>query len=445
MRIDIIIAARSGSKGIYRKNTMLVAGRPLIDYTVDAALDVNPAGNIYISTDDGQIKERYRNSGRVRIIDRPKTLADDNASVKDVLLHAAKAAGRDKPSFYILLFPTTPLRTSRDINSALRFSRTIGDFDSVVGVTRLRTSPYGGLTMDKSNRVKYLSKGAGVYYRRQSQPESFRLNGAIFIVRADRLNRLDDMLMSGKSYGYEMDDIASIDIDTPFDVAIAEAAMSFAQERLSPVARGGFNVQRLYIYDDARMGIRRNVFDAAAYERHFRRYKYFLPHIRKTDSVLDIACGSGYGSEILASKAKYVQGVDLDPKTIEYARRHHCGPNVRFDASGAERYRPGKKFDKVISIETIEHLEDPEGFLGCISGWLKPGGQVWLTCPLSDREEQNVESPFHISELTRERLVEAMSRDFKEIRFYDLGGSGIFTVDTLKNKVTYIVAKGIKK
>jgi 2-polyprenyl-3-methyl-5-hydroxy-6-metoxy-1,4-benzoquinol methylase len=188
-----------------------------------------------------------------------------------------------------------------------------------------------------------------------------------------------------------------------------------------------------------------NVFDAAAYQRHFGRYRYFLPHIRTSDLVLDIACGSGYGSEILASKAKFVQGVDLDPETIKYAKRHHQKRNIRFDASSAERFLPKKRFDKVISIETIEHLADPEAFLSCVAGWLRPGGEVWLTCPFSGGEEQNIESPFHISELNRERLKAAMKGAFKDVKFFDLGGRGIFTVDTLKNKVTYIVAKGIKK
>ncbi len=446
MIIDVVIAARSESKGIYRKNTMLLSGRPLIEYTVEAALGVSGARNIFLSTDDAELLDIYKGRKSVRLIKRPRKLSGESISIKDVLSHAAKAAGAKRSDILLLLFPTAPLRTARDLNNAIKFARTLPDFDSVVGVTRVRMSPFGGLSLDKSKRVKFLSKCGSRYYRRQDQPSSYRLNGALFIVRAGRIQALDDLLISGKSYGYEMDEISSVDIDTPYDVAAAEAMISFRKECLSHSARGGFNVQRLYIHDDPQMGIRRNVFDAAAYQRHFGRYRYFLPYIRPSDSVLDIACGSGYGSEILASKAKFVQGVDLDPETIKYAMRHHKRRNMRFDASRAERFRPKMLFDKVISIETIEHLADPEGFLSCVAGWLKPGGQVWLTCPFSGGEEQNVESPFHISELTRERLEAAMHGAFKDITFFDLGVSDeIFRVDTLKNKVTYIVTRGTKK
>ncbi len=442
MTIDIVIAARARSKGIYSKNTMLLAGKPLIEYTLEAALGASGVRNIILSTDDVELAKACKMHGRIKPVLRPAKLSGDNTSVKDVLSHAVKSVGARRPEYLLLLFPTAPLRTSKDLNSAIRFAGKLPCFDSVVGVTKAKISPFGGLLLDKTKKVKFLLKTGGRYYRRQDQPAPYRLNGALFIVKTDRIGKLNDMLISAGTYGFEMDEISSVDIDTPYDVAVAEAMISFRKECLSHTARGGFNVQRLYIHDDPDMGIRRNVFDTAAYQRHFGRYRYFLPHIRTSDSVLDIACGSGYGSEILASKAKFVQGVDIDPETIKYARRHHRKPNVRFSTSRAERFHPRMKFDKVISIETIEHLPDPEGYLLCVAKWLKPGGQAWMTCPFSGSEEDN---PFHISELTRERLEAAMRVAFKDIKFLDLGGSGIFTVDTLKNKVTYIVARGTKK
>jgi CMP-N-acetylneuraminic acid synthetase/ubiquinone/menaquinone biosynthesis C-methylase UbiE len=446
MTIDAIITARSGSKGIYKKNTILVAGKPLIEYTFEAAINTPSIRHVYLSTDDTELLNKYKNHAGIKLIKRPKKLADDQASIKGVLLHALKVIGDNSPDILVLLFPTAPLRTAKDIIASLRFANSLPNFDSVVSVTRIKDSPYGGLMLDKQNKTKFLLKNANKYYRRQDQPPVYKLNGAIFIIRSERIKRLNNLLVSERSYGFEMKDIQSVDIDTPYDVVIAEAMMSFQNERVNPDSRGGFNVQRLYIYDDMEMGIRRNIFDAASYERHFRRYEFFLPYIQSSDLVLDIACGSGYGSEILASKAKFVHGIDTDPKTIEYAKRHHALSNIKFDASQAESFTPPKeRYDKVISVETIEHLADPDSFLARAKGWLKPEGELWLTCPLSQGKAQHIESPFHISELTRGKLNDIMNRYFGDISFFELNDGELFAVDTLKNRVAYIVARGTNK
>jgi SAM-dependent methyltransferase len=147
------------------------------------------------------------------------------------------------------------------------------------------------------------------------------LNGAFWIIKPDRLTELSELFLSGDSYGFEMEESDSIYVDTPLDLAMAEFSMRYSEERFSWAKRGGFNLQRLYVHDDPHMGITRNILDSAAYEKHFQRYNFFLKHIKPSDSILDIACGSGYGSEILSSKASTVLGVDTDSRTIEYARR----------------------------------------------------------------------------------------------------------------------------
>ncbi|MBP7055351.1 MAG: methyltransferase domain-containing protein [Candidatus Omnitrophica bacterium] len=414
MNIDAIIPARKGSKRIYHKNTLLIGGKPLIEYTLEAALSSKSIRSTYLFTDDKELIRKYKTNRSVNIISRPERLSQDDTSLKDSVLYAIKALLKKSPAdIYAILPPVAPFRSAAHVDSVIEFAASLPKYDSIASAVSDRTS--GG----------------------------YRLNKAIWLIPTNKTNRLNDMLISSRSRMYMMDEFDGLAIETPYDVMIAEAVLDFQKERFSWDARGGYNVQRFYAHDDGLMNIRRNIFDAAAYERHFGRYKYFLPHIKRADEVLDIACGSGYGSEILAGKARSVHGVDTDGTTIEYARRNYAKPNVRFTTSTIEAFSPKKRYDKIISVETIEHLKDPASYLARANGWLKPGGTMWLTCPLSEQGMQETNNPFHIVNITYESLKSMMEKHFEKVDFFDLTGSAVFFVDTLNNKTRYIVARGI--
>lgn len=443
MRIDAIIPARGGSKGLYKKHTVLLGGKPLIEYTIEAAYNASSIRDIYLTTDDSELIERYKKDKRVRVIERPRYLATDDASLKNVFRHVLRFIGRDKmPDLLAILLPTVPFRTSRHIDEAVKFANSIPAFDSVASVARLKSSPVGGILLSKDGRTKPLLKGSYRWYRRQDQPRVYGLNGAIWLIPMKRFRAINNLLLSNRSYGFEMTEQDSVDVDTPHDVMIAEAILKFRKECFGPDRRGGFNIQRLYAKDDLSMGIQRNVFDAAAYERHFGRYKFFLKYIKPHDSVLDIACGSGYGTEILALKAKVVHGVDADAETVRYARRNHSRPNVKFNVAEAESFNPAEKFDKIISVETIEHLKHPAKFLSNARDWLKPDGEIWFTCPvISDRSDDSGENQFHISNFTRASLRVLVRRHFNKVNILNFPSGGIFSKDTLDNKVNYVIVK----
>ncbi len=444
MQIDAIIPARGGSKGLYKKHTVLIGGKPLIEYTIEAAYNASSIRNIYLTTDDSELIKRYGTDKRVKVVERPEALATDDASLKDVFKHVLKVIGRtDLPDILAILLPTTPMRRSHHIDNAVKFARSIRVFDSVASVTRLKSSPIGGMLLDKNKKASPLLKGSYKWYRRQDQPDVYRLNGAIWLIPTKRLGALNNLLLAKNSYCFEMSAEDSVDVDTPYDVMMAEAIQAFRKECFSHERRGGFNIQRLYVKDDPEMGIRRNVFDTAAYERHFQRYRFFLPHIKKSDVVLDMACGSGYGTDILAARAKAVYGIDADRETIRYAARNHKRPNIRFGVDGAESFSSVNRFDKIISVETIEHLKDPVKFLANARNLLKKDGEIWLTCPVvSDKPSRFEENPFHVSSMARAELNALMKKFFKEVNFYILGKDDILLKDTLNNKATYIVARG---
>jgi len=440
MNIDILIADRAGNKDIFKRSTILLRGKPLIEYTLEASLGNPSIRAVYLSTDDEDLLNGYSNYKGINLIRRPKNADDYEISLKYILTHASENFRSTKPDLVIIFSPGAALVTSKHIEEMIKFVSFLPSFNSVIGVVQEKSSRLRKLALEKNMKIVYSAGGGGV--GSEDNGFVFRENQIIWAVCPKHMDKLDEKLISDNSYGFQMNESVSVEVNTPYDLAVAEAMFLYQQERFSLEARGGFNLQRLYIYDDPDMGIRRNVLDKDAYERHFQRYKIFLDKIVSADAILDIACGSGYGSEILASKARSVLGVDADLKTIEYARRHHTRPNITFDVSSAETFTAPGRFDKVISVETIEHLPNPENFLERTKGWLKPGGELWLTCPLSQDRGSKTESPFHISELNKEKLSQIMNRYFKEVKLLELKDSQFFASDTLKNQVVYVVGRG---
>jgi ubiquinone biosynthesis O-methyltransferase len=120
------------------------------------------------------------------------------------------------------------------------------------------------------------------------------------------------------------------------------------------------------------------------FDIHMRRYETAARYV-KGKRVLDIACGTGYGSQMLASAgARSVVGVDICPTTVEYAKKHYPETNVEFVCADAEQFKWHEQFDVVVSFETIEHVPHPGKFLERLHSLLLPQGDLLLSVPLGE-------------------------------------------------------------
>lgn len=150
--------------------------------------------------------------------------------------------------------------------------------------------------------------------------------------------------------------------------------------------------------------------DADLLNEHRARY-WFARRYASGKTVLDAACGTGYGSALLAETAQSVVGVDIAPDAVEYARQHFGSPNAQYARADCLALPfPSGRFDLIVAFEIIEHLENPEAFLGELRRVLHPSGLLILSTPnrlyyTDDRGEIN---PFHQREFSYPEFEEIL-------------------------------------
>jgi SAM-dependent methyltransferase len=156
-----------------------------------------------------------------------------------------------------------------------------------------------------------------------------------------------------------------------------------------------------------------------AYE-HLHRYAYATT-LAKDKRVLDLACGEGYGSNMLASAAASVVGIDIDQTAIQHASDKYASKTLRF-LTGSISSVPipdNHSFDVIVCFEAIEHVEDHEKLLGEVKRLLKPDGVFLVSTPnkVVYHDESEAENPFHVKELYFEEFQQLLERHFQNIRF----------------------------
>lgn len=212
-----LITARGGSKGIPRKNIKLIAGKPLIAWTIEAALRSALLDAVVVSTDDAEIADVARRAGAQVPFMRPAELAQDQTPGLDPVLHAlAQLPIYDS---VLLLQPTSPLRATADIDGCLQFAMA-RQTPSVVSVSEPDAHPHWTYRLSAQQTLDRLIDAAPVA-RRQDLPAVVALNGAMYFADAAWLHRSGG-LVGPETLAYVMPRERSIDLDTPLDWKFAE-------------------------------------------------------------------------------------------------------------------------------------------------------------------------------------------------------------------------------
>jgi SAM-dependent methyltransferase len=157
------------------------------------------------------------------------------------------------------------------------------------------------------------------------------------------------------------------------------------------------------------------------YRRHLAVYEWVAERCAGLD-VVDMACGEGYGSAVLARRAARVTGVDANPEAHEHARLKYTRPGVRFVRDLVEGY--AEPCDAVVFLQTIEHVQDPVAILEHFKSMLRPGGAAYVSTPnvltLAPEGAEKSGNPWHVKEYRVEEFSALCESVFDRVEMLGL-------------------------
>ena len=217
-----IIPARGGSKRLPRKNILDLCGKPLISWSIEAALKSKYISKVVVSSDDEEILNISSNFG-ADIIKRPYELANDTATTFDAIKHTIN--NLEKYDYIVLLQPTSPLRNEKHIDEAIELLEE-KQADGIVSVCEMDHSPLWSNTLPEDGNMRGFLREEILNKRSQDLEKYYRLNGAVYICKTDKLLENKSFFLKDNIFAYIMDKKNSIDIDEEIDFEIAKVLIN---------------------------------------------------------------------------------------------------------------------------------------------------------------------------------------------------------------------------
>jgi N-acylneuraminate cytidylyltransferase len=224
-----VIPARGGSKGILRKNLELVAGKPLVAWSIEVALKATWINRVVVSTDDPEIEQTALAYG-AEVVIRPDEISGDGASSESALLHVLETLNsteKYRPDVVVFLQATSPVRTSEDIDQAVSMVENEG-YDSVLSVV----PSHGFLWREGALGAESVNYDWAHRPRRQDMKPEYRENGSIYVMTYQCLMKFHNRL-GGRIGMHVMDETAGYEIDSPTDLEIVRHLMNLAGKERS--------------------------------------------------------------------------------------------------------------------------------------------------------------------------------------------------------------------
>ena len=216
------IFARGGSKGLPGKNIKPLLGRPLIQYSVEVALQTFGIDKVFVSTDDNDIAKVSRSIGAI-VIDRPVELAQDDSPEWEAWQHAISWVKKRYGDFeeFISLPATSPLRSVKDVESAIYKRSDIGA-DICIAITPSNRSPYFNMVKQLDNDlIELVNKPSNTIFRRQDAPEVFDITTVVYVANTEFIMS-NNSLFDGVVTSIEVPRQRGVDIDNIYDFKFAE-------------------------------------------------------------------------------------------------------------------------------------------------------------------------------------------------------------------------------
>ena len=230
-RLLALIPARSGSKRLPHKNSLMFGGKPLIAWSIDAGIHSKYVDRVVVSTDCNVIASIARQYGADTPFMRPEILSTDTASTFDVVHHAIEMLEEEEDFYdYILLLqPTSPLRNNKHIDEAVELLISKSAY-GIIGVTEMEHPVEWINTLPSDASMEDFIPTEHREIRSQDFPMRYRLNGAIYLSRIKNVLSEGSLFLNKKCYAYIMPRLVSLDIDSDLDFKLAESMLDMIEE-----------------------------------------------------------------------------------------------------------------------------------------------------------------------------------------------------------------------
>ena len=217
-----IIPARGGSKRLPRKNVLTLNGKPLIVWSIEAGLQSKYIDKVVVTSDDEEILEISKKF-RAETIRRPDELASDTATTFDAIKHTVD--NFEKYDYIVLLQPTSPLRNEKHVDKAIELLES-KNADAITSVCEMDHSPLWSNTLPEDGNMHHFLRDEVKNKRSQDLEKYYRLNGAIYICKKERLLKEKSFFLEKNIFSYIMDRKSSIDVDEAIDLDLCRCYLS---------------------------------------------------------------------------------------------------------------------------------------------------------------------------------------------------------------------------
>lgn len=246
-----IIPARAGSKGIPRKNLQKIGGKPMIQFTFEAALRSKLLDSTFLSTDDLEIIELAKEFKLEIPSVRPRELAQDSTNMVEVIDHVLQKYQENYqyfPEYFILLPPTSPFRDSSDIDNAIKYFLESGK-ESLVSVCSVTQHPAECVRLNNENKLEFIEfKDMDLTSGRQKYIPFYFIDGAIYICTTKSFYSKflsKRTLFDEDSEIFILPNTHSIDINETFDLNLARAMWSYSAGNLDMFSKVNENSEKI--------------------------------------------------------------------------------------------------------------------------------------------------------------------------------------------------------
>ncbi len=215
MKIIAVVPARSGSKGVKNKNIHKINGKTLLELAIEVAKKNKRINDIYVSTDSAKYEKIALKAGAKSLGLRPEHLSGDQARITDVLINLLDGL-QESYDYLLLLQPTSPQRTSREINQIIKIA-TQTNADAVVSVSKFEEPhPYKLKVISETGIVSSFVRGTKSETPRQMLPKVYRLTGAYYLIKIKTLLK-EKTLLPKKTTAFITEPIVNIDTKEDLD------------------------------------------------------------------------------------------------------------------------------------------------------------------------------------------------------------------------------------